>query len=207
MRGELIPLFPLQVVLLPRAPLPLHVFEDRYKEMMQEVIAAEGEFGVVLSRENGILNTGCTATVERILRQFEDGRMDLLAVGQRRFTVLALDMERSFLRGQVEELEDDEFGPASPQKVREAIALQQEYARAIDTEAEPPDADEPELSFVLGAISPDLEFRQMLLSTRSEARRIELVAGHLGRLIKQHSIQVAMRRAARANGHGKHLKG
>jgi hypothetical protein len=60
---------------------------------------------------------------------------------------------------------------------------------------------------VLGAISPDLEFRQMLLGSRSEARRIELVAGHLARLIKQHTIQEAMRRAARANGHGKHLKG
>jgi Lon protease-like protein len=133
--------------------------------------------------------------------------MDLLAVGQRRFTVLALDMERTFLRGQVEELEDDDFGPVSPQKVREAIALQQEYARTIETETEAPDPDEPDLSFVLGAISPDLEFRQMLLGSRSEARRIELVAGHLARLIKQHTIQESMRRAARANGHGKHLKG
>ena len=133
--------------------------------------------------------------------------MDLLAVGQRRFTLLAIDTERSFLRGQIEDLEDDEFGPASPQKVREAIALQQEYARTIDSETEAPDPDEPELSFVLGAISPDIEFRQRLLSTRSEAKRMELVAGHLARLIKQHSIQEAMRRAARANGHGKHLKG
>jgi len=95
----------------------------------------------------------------------------------------------------------------SPQKVREAIALQQEYARTIETETEAPDPDEPDLSFVLGAISPDLEFRQMLLGSRSEARRIELVAGHLARLIKQHTIQESMRRAARANGHGKHLKG
>ncbi|MGO9239667.1 MAG: LON peptidase substrate-binding domain-containing protein [Bryobacteraceae bacterium] len=203
----MIPLFPLQAVLLPRAPLPLHIFEERYKEMMQEVIAAEGEFGVVLTRDEGLLSTGCTATVERILRQFEDGRMDLLAVGQRRFTLLEIDMERSFLRGRIEDLEDDEFGPASPQKVREAIALQQEYARTIDSESEAPDPDEPDLSFVLGAISPDIEFRQRLLGTRSEARRIELVAGHLARLIKQHSIQEAMRRTARANGHGKHLKG
>ncbi len=207
MRGELIPLFTLQAVLLPRAPLPLHIFEERYKEMMQEVISAEGEFGVVLTRDEGLLSTGCTATVERILRQFEDGRMDLLAVGQRRFTLLEIDMERSFLRGRIEDLEDDEFGPASPQKVREAIALQQEYARTIDSESEAPDPDEPDLSFVLGAISPDIEFRQRLLGTRSEARRIELVAGHLARLIKRHSIQEAMRRAARANGHGKHLKG
>jgi len=206
MRGELIPLFPLQVVLLPRAPLPLHIFEERYKEMMQEVIAAEGEFGVVQIRDNGILNTGCTATVEQILRKFEDGQMDLLAVGQRRFKLISLDTERNFLRGEIEEIEDEEFGPAPAQKVREAIALQQEYARATGAEAEKPDPDEPELSFVLGAISPDLDFRQILLSTKSEARRIELVASHLTKLIQRHSIQEAMRTAARSNGHGTHLK-
>jgi len=207
MRGELMPLFPLQVVLLPRAPLPLHIFEDRYKEMMREIIAGESEFGVVLAREKGILNVGCTATVERVLREFDDGRFDLLAVGQRRFRVLELDNERSFLRGRIEEVEDDDFAPAAPQKVREAIALQQQYAQATGTEAEAPDTDEPDLSYVLGAISPDLDFRQMLLGTRSEARRMELVAAHLARLIQQHEIQEAMRQAARGNGHGRHLKG
>ena len=62
MQPGLLPLFPLQVVLLPGAELPLHIFEDRYKEMMAEVIRDRMEFGVILANEKGIVNTGCTAT-------------------------------------------------------------------------------------------------------------------------------------------------
>src|SRR5467141_509982 len=74
MQPGLLPLFPLQVVLLPGAQLPLHIFEDRYKEMMAEVIRDRLEFGVVLASEKGIVNTGCTATVDKVLRQYPDGR-------------------------------------------------------------------------------------------------------------------------------------
>ncbi len=62
MQPGLLPLFPLQVVLLPGAELPLHIFEDRYKEMIAEVIRDRLEFGVILANEKGIVNTGCTAT-------------------------------------------------------------------------------------------------------------------------------------------------
>ena len=58
MAQQLLPLFPLSVVLLPAMPLPLHIFEERYKEMMADVIAAEGEFGVVLAKDEGIVNIG-----------------------------------------------------------------------------------------------------------------------------------------------------
>ncbi|HLX45581.1 MAG TPA: LON peptidase substrate-binding domain-containing protein, partial [Bryobacteraceae bacterium] len=75
MQQGLLPLFPLQVVLLPGSELPLHIFEDRYKEMMGEVIRDREEFGVVLANDKGIVNTGCTATVAKVLRQYSDGRM------------------------------------------------------------------------------------------------------------------------------------
>ena len=81
MAMELIPLFPLSVVLLPSMPLPLHIFEDRYKEMMSEDYPAKGEFGVVFAKDDGIVNIGCTATVERVMRRYDDGRLDLLAIG------------------------------------------------------------------------------------------------------------------------------
>src|SRR5712691_6477769 len=69
MQPGLLPLFPLEVVLLPGAPLPLHIFEDRYKEMMTEVIRDRLELGVVLASEKGIVNTGCTAVIDKVLRQ------------------------------------------------------------------------------------------------------------------------------------------
>jgi hypothetical protein len=121
MQPVLLPLFPLQVVLLPGAELPLHIFEDRYKEMMREVIRDRLEFGVVLANEKGIVNTGCTATVDQVLRQYPDGRMDLLTRGRRRFEIVRLNDERTFLRGSVDFFDDDESAPAPPEIQKRAI--------------------------------------------------------------------------------------
>src|ERR1700736_5070367 len=87
MQDGLLPLFPLQVVLLPGSQLPLHIFEDRYKEMIAEVLKDQVEFGVVLANEKGIVNTGCTAVIERVLHEYPDGRLDILTIGRRRFEI------------------------------------------------------------------------------------------------------------------------
>ena len=204
MSGELLPLFPLQSVLLPRAPLPLHIFEERYKEMMAEVLEQDGEFGVVLGRDGSIVNVGCTARVARLLRQHEDGRLDVLCVGVQRFRVLDLDQTRSFLRAHVEEFGDDASLPASADRTRAAITVWRRFADAAGEETVELDADDSELSFVLGALSPDLEFRQTLLGARSEARRIELVAQHFTEQLERARRETAMRRTASTNGHAKH---
>src|ERR1700730_13359697 len=107
MQDGLLPLFPLQVVLLPESQLPLHIFEDRYKEMIGEVLRDKLEFGVVLASEKGIVNTGCTATVDRVLREYQDGRLDILTRGRRRFEILLLNEERPLLRRAVEFFDDD----------------------------------------------------------------------------------------------------
>ena len=138
--------------------MPLHIFEERYKEMVRDVTRSGGEFGIVLAREEGVLSIGCTARIDRILRQFEDGRLDLIAVGQRRFRILSLNSERSYPRAEVEELDDDDFAPALEGQLRGALLLHAEYARATGGETETPEPGEPLLSFVLAAISPDLEF-------------------------------------------------
>ena len=78
---QLVPLFPLPLVLLPAMPLPLHIYEDRYKEMMGDIIALseagqqDSEFGVVLAKDEGIINIGCTASVQKVMRRYEDGRL------------------------------------------------------------------------------------------------------------------------------------
>jgi Lon protease-like protein len=204
MRGELLPLFPLQTVLLPRAPLPLHIFEERYKEMITEVLERDGEFGVVLGRDGSIVNIGCTARVARVLQQHEDGRLDVLCVGVQRFRVLDLDESRSFLRAHVEQFGDEALLPASAERTRAAIAAWRRFAEAAGEEAVEFDEDEGELSFVLGALSPDLEFRQTLLGARSESRRIELVAQHFAERLERAQREALMRRTASTNGHAKH---
>ncbi len=208
MQQGLLPLFPLQAVLLPGAELPLHIFEDRYKEMMAEVIRDRREFGVVLANEKGIVNTGCSATVDRVVRQYPDGRMDILTLGRRRFEIVRLNDERAFLRGAVEFFDDEEPSPPVPDLRQRAIegfnALQAlESHGPLDLS----DATDPQLSFRLARPVSDLTFRQILLSTRSEAERLKQIADFLPNfLVKQRRIQ-HIKQVAPRNGHGQGLAG
>jgi Lon protease-like protein len=89
----LLPLFPLDVVLLPGTPLPLHIFEPRYKEMIAECLANHAPFGVVRALEEGVSEVGCTAEIVTVTKEYPDGRMDLIAEGRQRFEVLELNRE------------------------------------------------------------------------------------------------------------------
>ncbi len=204
MQTGLLPLFPLQVVLLPGAPLPLHIFEDRYKEMIGEVLEARTEFGVVLAQDKGIANSGCTATVEKVLHRYPDGRLDILTVGRRRFEIVVLNNEKSYLRGSVMFFDDEESEAAPP----ELVAQVTEYIsqlRRLEGETEPLAADpsDPRLSFVLAQSIPELMFRQILLALRSEQERIRHMADFLPRYIARRRRVVHIRDLAPRNGHGK----
>jgi Lon protease-like protein len=103
MPARLIPLFPLQVVVFPRTRLPLHVFEERYKEMIGDAIRDHSEFGVVLAKPDGIVSAGCTVMVEKVLETYPDGRMDILTRGLRRFEIVELSGEKDYLQAEVRE--------------------------------------------------------------------------------------------------------
>ena len=108
-----LPLFPLNVVLFPRIPLPLHIFEPRYREMIALCLREEIGFGVVLIKEGeevgGPAVPYSVGTVARLLdvKKFPDGRMNLLTMGVVRFRILQTNTDRSFLRGDVERWEDE----------------------------------------------------------------------------------------------------
>jgi Lon protease-like protein len=205
MPGPLLPLFPLSVVLLPTTPLPLHIFEDRYKEMMGLLIPERGEFGVVLAKDGGLVNVGCTATVERVVRRYPDGRLDLVAVGRRRFQIISLDEEKTYLQAEVEFFNDDDASPAPPALQQQAIA---EYDRlrvaATPTSPEMPRIGEPQLSFQLAQAIDDLDYRQALLVMRSEKERlVYLIQSLPGYIYKRERIALA-KRVGPQNGHAKH---
>jgi Lon protease-like protein len=205
MPQPLLPLFPLGLVLFPRTPLPLHIFEDRYKEMMRDVLEAQAEFGVVLAGEKGIVNMGCTAVIDKVLKRYPDGRMDVLAVGRRRFEILELDDEKAYLRGQVEFFDDDDFAPLPPDTHRLALERYNELIQLEKAQepAAPPELSDPQLSFQLAQAVPDVDFRQVLLSTRSESERMKRLTEFLpGYTSKQRQTQ-QMRALAPRNGHGK----
>src|ERR1700722_13245392 len=110
MASRLIPLFPLRVVVFPRTPLPLHIFEERYKEMTGNAIRDHSDIGIVLAQEEGIVNAGCTVRIEKLLHTYPDGRMDLLTRGYDRFEIRELNQEKSYLQATVEFFDDDDIG-------------------------------------------------------------------------------------------------
>ena len=205
MKGDLLPLFPLEVVLLPHAPLPLHIFEERYREMINECLALELEFGVVQARGNGILRIGCTAAIDHVIKRHEDGRIDILAVGQRRFEVMDIDNERSFLRGKVKYFDDDSRERAGLELRSTVLAAYRAIEKLTGQEDEEVDIEEPDLSFHLGRISDDLDFRQTLLGVRNEAERMQRLAEHFKILSLRYRTRDKMQRVVRQNGHGSHL--
>jgi Lon protease-like protein len=207
MQEGLLPLFPLQVVLFPGAELPLHIFEDRYKELIGEAVRDHLEFGVVLASDKGLVSTGCTATVERVLKQYPDGRMDILTLGRRRFEILLLNNERVFLRGSVEFFDDEPSDPVPPavQKlVQDGYNEMQTLLSEQDSAREPgASSANPRLSFRLAEPVPDLGLRQLLLTTRSEAERMRHLAEFFPEyLLRQKRIQ-HVRAIAPRNGHGR----
>lgn len=207
MAPPLVPLFPLPLVLLPAMPLPLHIFEDRYKEMMGEIIAAtesgtgDMEFGVVLAKEEGIINIGCTARVEKVMRRYEDGRMDVLALGQRRFRIEGINEDRSYLRAEVEFFDDIDMTDVPPDLTVKAKAAFTKLKELEETAHEA--ARNSRLSFQIAGLLDDIEKRQMMLALRSEKERLEyLVKAVPEYMVKQERIALA-RRVAPLNGHAK----
>ncbi|HOK46586.1 MAG TPA: LON peptidase substrate-binding domain-containing protein [Bryobacteraceae bacterium] len=203
MQPGLLPLFPLPVVLFPRTPLPLHIFEDRYKEMIGDVLPDRSEFGVVLARENGILNAGCTAVVVEVLAQHPDGRMDILTVGRRRFEILELNDEKSYLRGAVEFFDDDEPAERPAGDVRERAIEACRVLREIEGSGAEPELEDPQLSFQLAQVIEDVDFRQSLLRIRSEAERLRQFVRFCDTYIPRQRMIAGLRRVQPLNGHSR----
>src|SRR5689334_7433620 len=127
MRPDRIPLFPLNVVLLPGADLPLHIFEPRYRKMVCTCIEDEQEFGILLALPKGIVRVGCTAQVTQVIKRYPDGRMDILTAGREPFRIVELINAEGYandelLEGQVDYL-DDRDRPLDVQVHRELIEL------------------------------------------------------------------------------------
>lgn len=196
----LLPLFPLNVVLLPGTPLPLHIFEPRYKEMIGECRANDAPFGIVRATEEGIAEIGCTAEIVTVTKEYSDGRLDLIAEGRKRFEVLELNEERSFLRAQVLLVPDEPSVPTQEQHAR-AIEFHRQILSLAGAIQDLSDADQSAISFHLaGSLPLDLDFKQKLLAMRSESERIEAVAKYFETILP--NLQRAARAREKAGGNG-----
>lgn len=198
----LLPLFPLDVVLLPGVPLPLHIFEPRYKEMIGECLKNNTSFGVVRALDDdGVADFGCTAEIVTVTKEYPDGRLDLVAEGRKRFAVLELNRDRSFLQAEVI-LVPDEEGASSPEDRARAIRVHLEILSLAGAVQDLSAADQSALSFYLaGSLPLDLDFKQNLLGMRSESQRIQAVAAYLEHILPNLRRTARARDKAGGNGH------
>lgn len=211
MPGILLPLFPLETVLLPEEPLPLHIFEERYKQMIGECLEAKSagsaaqQFGVVLAKDQEMRSVGCSARIVNLTRKYEDGRMDILTVGTRRFEVLLTDEEKPYLRAEVDFFDDDAGADtAGDLEAQTAIDLFRAAMQRLRKSPDMPIHLPPPyryLSFRIAAPLPlDLDFKQRLLSIRNETERLHEVTGLIKQLITRFDFLRKVQSKAGGNG-------
>ncbi len=185
-----IPIFPLQLVLFPRIPLPLHIFEERYRTMIRHCMETPADFGVVCHDGNKIEGAGCSTRIHQVLREYDDGELDILTVGERRFRILKLYSEKTYLEAEVAYFEDDtaavgEIGglaDSGVQTLEELAAVAgQDMDRTVINSLSAND-----LSFLLANIDTfSLKEKQRFLETTSTKERLDSCISNLRETIRR----------------------
>jgi Lon protease-like protein len=208
-----LPIFPLSVVLFPGTPLPLHIFEPRYKRMLADCLVADRRFGITPAPAAADMpepgTVGCVAEV-RVNQELPDGRSNIVVVGGSRFVLSRLlDESLPYLVAVVQAFDDDaDTDPPvdDTQAVRELfsryIAGLRELNDTMPEELSLPD-DAMSLSFqVAGGIECDVGVKQRLLAERSTARRIKALILLLPVLTSAVERGIKVHRRAHTNGKG-----
>jgi Lon protease-like protein len=202
---RLLGLFPLGIVLLPGEVVPLHIFEERYKKLIGERLD-EGEFGVVLVEDDTVRECGTTARVAQLIEELDDGRMNVLVQGERRFRIVEVrepeDHEADYLSAEVEFFRDSE--PEASELLREGVLEVFEKMLALmDVESPKEPAGEGPLSFrVAAAVDFGAPLKQELLEALSEEQRLETLLAVMTSLLPRLELRKEREEAIRGNGKG-----
>jgi Lon protease-like protein len=204
-RPNRIPLFPLDVVLMPGAELPLHIFEPRYKVMIGRCLDEKLEFGMILAADKAVAALGCTAEIVRKVRDYPDGRMDILTIGRAVFRLLELFDEKEYYEGVVEYVEDGIYAHDADQHAQLVQLFEKCHALLFSSPwSDDAEADEATLAYRMAALLPvELEKRQALLELRSEHERRELLLRWMERFVSILIAQQKTRERAGGNGHAR----
>ena len=177
-----LPLFPLKVVLFPGSLLPLHIFEERYKTLINECIENRAEFGINFVEGEKTDPIGCTASVKQVLKRYDDGRMDIVVEGNSRYTLKQLvESESPYFVGEVSFFEDKQEDLNELLRLQ-VIEMYNRFTEVVFKTTAPPAsmrASDMNISFFLVQKSGlDLKERQKFLSVRSENDRLAVLKRH-----------------------------
>ncbi|MGH2750222.1 MAG: LON peptidase substrate-binding domain-containing protein [Actinomycetota bacterium] len=198
--GE-IGLFTLNVVLLPGERVPLHIFEDRYKELIGECLEKSEEFGLLLAEETELRTVGTSARVVEVLNRYDDGRMDVVVEGRERFRVTRVTESTTYLTAEIQPFADDE-AVGDPELVAGCMSALERVATAAGTDASAVEISGDEVAWdVASQVDFGAEFKQELLEMRTENERLRRLAealdGAAAAITRQREIR------ERASGNGK----
>jgi Lon protease-like protein len=195
------PLFPLGIVALPGELIPLHIFEERYKTMMNECLRDEREFGIVWLSDDGLREIGCACEIERVLERMENGRMNLLARGTRPIRIVERQSELAYPAGVIEFVSDRD-DPVDPELVETAHEAYAELVkRATDREPTAEELADMDAYAMAATVDFGLDAKQGLLDLRSENARLRLVTRLFRAALKR--LDFVDRAQARARSNGK----
>jgi Lon protease-like protein len=194
-------LFPLPIVLVPTERIPLHIFEPRYKELIDECIELGQEFGLVLATGDGAVHEiGTRARVAQVVELLDDGTMNIVVEGGERFRLLDLTSGRAFTTGIVEPVQDDDEPPLGAD-VERALEVFSELAEVSESDVDVPDPLSPLFDFELAArVDFAVEPKQELLSMTSPRARMTALIGLLEVALEALRLELTLRERAGRNG-------
>ena len=201
-----IPLFPLEVVLMPAMPLPLHIFEERYKLMIGECLEQKREFGVVYQKKGDMKQVGCTARIVQVLRRFDDGRLDIMTQGVNRFKIQSINEERPYLQAKVEYFDDlaEERNKETDRLIRQGIKLLKQWDLLTDKTRDYlaiTALDHKTISFLFSysdGFTPDE--KQKFLEITSTKERISQSVKSLNKMVELKRMTEQIKRIVGGNG-------
>lgn len=200
----MIPIFPLGIVLLPQLPMPLHIFEERYKLMIRHCLDQKKAFGIIFYDGKYMSQRGCTAAITEILKYYDDGRMDIMTRGQDRFIIKRIDESKPYLQAQVEYFDDAVEEPTEELNaaIDRALNLLAEYRLMTDADSGRPEYEDiRQLSFLISGnegFTP-AEKQTFLEMTSTTARLLKSMAA-LQKVIERLKVTESIRKIVGGNG-------
>jgi Lon protease-like protein len=201
-----IPLFPLGVVLIPDTPLPLHIFEERYKLMINMCLDEKTVFGIVYFNGNEVSNIGCTARILEVTKRYEDGRMDIITRGDKRFIIQELLDEKAFLQARVEYFDDVIETARDDLRVlsSKGLSLLEQLEKLTYTGEQPREMDIEDfksISFLIaGCEGFSHEEKQKFLEMTSTHERLDKTVASLENIIQRLKLTAKIKKIIGGNG-------
>jgi Lon protease-like protein len=208
-----IPLFPLGLVLLPQMPLPLNIFEERYKLMIGECLEKNKEFGIVYFNGTDIQAIGCTASIQSVLKRYDDGRLDILTRGENRFEISEIYDHKPYLEAGVTFFDDklEENTDACQELADNGMNLLKQFAGFSGMQGEygfTEIMDFKSISFLIAACEGfSYEEKQKFLEMSSTCERLEKSVESLAKVIERTQITAEIQKIIGGNGNMRRFPG